>query len=64
MPGTKTYNNKTSHGDFSLLACIATQVWGMDQEIKHTHNFTANKTINSPPFLLEMNISFPYNFEC
>ena len=37
----KAYNIKTNHYDFSLLACIVTQVWDVDLEIKHTHNFAA-----------------------
>ena len=37
----KIYNIKTNHSDFSLLACIATQVWDVDPENKHTHNFAA-----------------------
>ena len=46
----KTYKRKTNHGDFSQLAHIATQVWDLDLEIKHTHNFAAKWTKNSTPF--------------
>ena len=37
----KTYSIKTNHSDFSQLACIATQVWDVDLEIKCTCNFAA-----------------------
>ena len=37
----KTYNIRTNHIDFSLLACNATQTWDMDPGIKYTHNFEA-----------------------
>ena len=47
----KTYKTKANHGDFSLLAHIATQVWDFDPEIKHTHNFAAKLTKRSLPFL-------------
>ena len=32
----KTYNTKTNHGNVSLLAHIATQVWDLDPDIKCT----------------------------
>ena len=46
----ETYKTKTNHGDFSLLANAATQVWNWDQEIKCTNNFAAKWTKLSPPF--------------
>ena len=40
MPGIKkTYKTETNHGDFSLMAYIATPVWDFDLEIKHMCNF-------------------------
>ena len=44
----KTYKTKTNHGDFSLLAHIATQ--DLVLEIKHTHNSVAKWTKIHPPF--------------
>ena len=41
MPGMKTYNIKTNQSDFFLLALIAAQVWDVDPEVRHTHNFVA-----------------------
>ena len=41
MPSMQTYSIKRNHSDFSLLVHIATQVWDVDPEIKHTHNFAA-----------------------
>ena len=41
MPSMKTYNIKTNHSAFSLLACIAIQVLDMDPEIKCTHTSVA-----------------------
>ena len=40
----KTYKTETNHGDFSVLAHIATQVQDLDLEIKCTHNFAAKWT--------------------
>ena len=37
----KIYNIEANQSNIFLLAHIATQVWDVDPEIKHTHNFVA-----------------------
>ena len=42
MPGMKTNIIRTNQSYFSLLTCIANQVWDKDPDIKQTYYFVAN----------------------